>query len=86
MIQVCDTKVGRPPKNSDNFVKPRKIAKKFANPEKYDLAKFQSQKNRTNIPVKILTCARPWNKFSGSGQFSEVKAHGISFGKAMRIS
>ena len=42
-IQVCDTKIGRPtkiagnlsdPKNSGNFAKPRKIAKKFANPEK----------------------------------------------------
>ena len=40
---VCDTKIGRPkkiagnlsdPKNSGNFAKPRKIAKKFANPEK----------------------------------------------------
>ena len=46
-------------KNSGNFAKPRKIAKKFANPEKYDLAKFQTQKNRTSIPVKILTCAPP---------------------------
>ena len=42
-IQVCDTKIGRPkkiagnlsdPKNSGNFAKPRKIAKKFTNPEK----------------------------------------------------
>ena len=42
-IQVCDIKIGRPnkiagnlsdPKNSGNFVKPRKISKKFANPEK----------------------------------------------------
>ena len=40
---MCDTKIGRPkkvagnlsdPKNSGNFAKPRKIAKKFANPEK----------------------------------------------------
>ena len=44
MIQVCDTKLGRPKtlagnlsdqkKNSGNFAKPIKIAKKFANPEK----------------------------------------------------
>ena len=42
-IQVCGTKIGRPknisenlsdPKNSGNFAKPRKIATKFANPEK----------------------------------------------------
>ena len=67
-IQLCDTKIGRPkkiagilsdPKNSGNFAKPRNIAEKFANLEKYDLAKFQTQKNRTSIPVKILTCAPP---------------------------
>ena len=67
---MCDTKIERhktiagnlsDPKDSGNFAKPRKIAKKFANPEKekYDLAKFQTQKNRTRIPVKILTCAPP---------------------------
>ena len=42
-IQACDTKIGRPKKKveicqtqkiAEIFVKPRKIAKKFANPEK----------------------------------------------------
>ena len=59
-IQVCDTKVGGPkkiagnlsdPKNSANLAKPPKIVQKFANTEKNDLAKFQTRKNRTSIPL-----------------------------------
>ena len=49
-IQLCDTKIGRPkkiagnlsdPKNSVNFVKPRKIG----------LGQISNPKNRTSIPV-----------------------------------
>ena len=46
------------PKNSGHFAKPRKIAKKFANPEKIGFGQISYPKrNRTSIPVKILTCA-----------------------------
>ena len=63
---MCDTKIGRPkkiagnlsdPKNSGNFARPRKIAKKICQPRKIGFGQISNPKNRTSIPVKILTCA-----------------------------
>ena len=52
-IQVCDTKIGRPkkiagnlsdPKNSGNFAKPRKIAKKIFQPRKIGFGQISNPK------------------------------------------
>ena len=65
-IQVCDTKIGRPkkiagnlsdPNNSGNSARPRKIAKKICQPRKIGFGQISNPKNRTSIPVKMLTCA-----------------------------
>ena len=47
------------PKKSGNFAKPRKIAKKICQPRKIGFGQISNPKNRTSIPVKILTCAPP---------------------------
>ena len=59
---MCDRKTKKTagnlsdPKNSGNFAKPRKIAK-ICQPRKVGFDQISNPKNRTNIPVKILTCA-----------------------------
>ena len=70
-------------KNSWKFVRPPKIAEILWNPEKYCSWKICqprkiefgqisfNPKNRTSIPVKILTCA-PWGKSFRSWKFSYI--------------